>query len=358
MTSCSFCHAVSESKLGSCVCGKVSYCNKECQTKDWKNHKLSCPPYTVREVPGKGRGLFATRKITPGTIILEERPFFTLENVYQWVSEAVSGWLWKFRSIDEETKERILQLHDPADNLKNLDTKDAEKLIREQPMYSLDSEAGKMFRIVLGNAIFNCTNTEEAGLYSMMSLINNSCNPNAMWTWVRGDINLTQVRAVKVIEKDEEITAFYINDDFGSRETRQQKLLKMKAFRCWCSECSLVGEALKENDRMRAEIREKDEEIENLKIIEDPNHIRENQHNVKRAVKLSQEYMFLLQKLNLQPDIADGLLKTALPNAWLARKWGVTGPDPRSIKQEALEYCQKFGDLMMNEYNKISNKYP
>ena len=123
MTSCNFCHAVSESKLGSCVCGKVSYCNKECQTKDWKNHKLSCPPYTVREVPGKGRGLFATRKITPGMIILEEKPLFTIENTQE-VELSI------FHRIDEETKASILQLHDPADNLKNLDSKDAAQYLR------------------------------------------------------------------------------------------------------------------------------------------------------------------------------------------------------------------------------------
>ena len=132
----------------------------------------------------------------------------------------------------------------------------------------------------------------------------------------------------------------------------------MKAFRCLCSECSLVGEELKENDRMRAEMREKNEKMINLMIIEDPNHIRGIKHNLKRAVKLSQEYMFLLKKLNLQPEIADGLLKTALPVAWHARNMGLTGPDPRSIKQEALELCHKFGDLMMYEYNKVSKLFP
>jgi len=357
MTSCSFCHAVSESKLRSCVCGKVSYCNKECQVKDWKNHKSSCPPYTVREAPGKGRGLFATRKITPGKIILEEKPLFTIENtlLVEWNI---------FLKIDEDTKASILQLHDPADNLKNLDTEDAERLKRYQRMYSFDSEAGKMFRIFNDNAIVFCsesdvyTNTEAAGLYSMISLINHSCNPNVMSTWVKGDVKMKQVRALKVIEKDEEILACYLKERISSKKTRQQTLLKRHYFRCLCSECSLVGEELKENDRMRAEIREKNEKIMNWTLIKDPNRIREIHHNLRRAVKLSQDYMFLLKKLNLQPQIADGLLKTALPVAWLARNWGVTGPDPISIKHEALEYCQKFGDLMMYEYNKMSNECP
>ena len=41
--------------------------------------KTSSPPYRVREVPGKGRGVFATRQIDPGGVILEERPLIILD---------------------------------------------------------------------------------------------------------------------------------------------------------------------------------------------------------------------------------------------------------------------------------------
>ena len=63
---CAFCKIDSKEQLKSCVCKKVSYCSKDCQTKDWKSHKPACPPYVIRESPGKGRGLFATRKIKEG----------------------------------------------------------------------------------------------------------------------------------------------------------------------------------------------------------------------------------------------------------------------------------------------------
>ena len=77
MASCNFCKVDSEEQLKSCVCQKVFYCSKECQTKDWRAHKPSCPPFIVRESPGKGRGLFATRKIKEGQLILEEFPLLT-----------------------------------------------------------------------------------------------------------------------------------------------------------------------------------------------------------------------------------------------------------------------------------------
>ena len=55
------------------MCGKVSYCSKECQA-----HKPSCPRFILRESPSKGRGLFATRKIKEGQVILEEYPIITI----------------------------------------------------------------------------------------------------------------------------------------------------------------------------------------------------------------------------------------------------------------------------------------
>ena len=79
MNSCDFCKKNPEEPLKSCVCKKASYCSKECQVKDWKTHKPSCPPYVVRESPGKGRGLFASRKITEGEIISDEYPLITLK---------------------------------------------------------------------------------------------------------------------------------------------------------------------------------------------------------------------------------------------------------------------------------------
>ena len=80
MASCHFCKVEPEEQLKNCVCKKVSYCSKECQAKDWKSHKPSCPPFLIREAPGKGKGLFATRKIKEGEMILEEYPLLTVRD--------------------------------------------------------------------------------------------------------------------------------------------------------------------------------------------------------------------------------------------------------------------------------------
>ena len=106
MASCHFCKVVPEVQLKSCVCRKASYCSKECQAKDWKSHKPSCYPFTIKESPGKGRGLFATRRIEAGQIILEEYPLFTY-------NEGMSLHEFKTRyypNMNEDTKSKILKL--------------------------------------------------------------------------------------------------------------------------------------------------------------------------------------------------------------------------------------------------------
>ena len=134
-------------------------------------------------------------------------------------------------------------------------------------------------------------------------------------------------------------------------------MLRTHQFLCQCSQCSLEGEALQENERIRAEIREKREQIISL-MNTLPSSAHLHRRNVARSVKLSQELMEGVRQLNLQPQIADRLLQTALPVAWTARRLGLSAPDPEGIKQEALEFCQKFGDAMMNDYNKISKDCP
>ena len=98
MASCSYCKITPAEKLKSCVCRKAFYCGVECQKKDWKTNKPSCPPYVVGETPGKGRGLFATRKIK------EDYPLFTLLGGISFQEFQANH----YPSTDDETKAKIL----------------------------------------------------------------------------------------------------------------------------------------------------------------------------------------------------------------------------------------------------------
>ena len=126
MAACHYCKITPPEPLKSCVCGKALYCSKECQVKDWKVHKPSCPPFIIRESPGKGRGLFATRKIKEGLVIIEEFPLITVNRGMSFLEFQNSF----YHFLDEETKAKILQIHDPAESVKTLDSKTVEESTR------------------------------------------------------------------------------------------------------------------------------------------------------------------------------------------------------------------------------------
>ena len=351
MGACNFCKVDPKHPLKSCTCGKVSYCSKECQAKDWKAHKPSCPPFTVRESPGRGRGLFATRRIKEGQILLDEYPLLINKgSMSQREFENNS-----YPYIDAASKAKILNLHDPAENLRNLDPDTVEKLVRKNNLMliyreAFDDEVSKIFRIVAGNTERICgvkglysNNITDGGLFYTLSFINHACVPNAIDSWVMGDFTRHQVRAVRTIDKDEEILVSYrLENEFqyGSREYRRQKLLETKGFLCSCSECSLEGEELQENERMRQGIEEKRLEIERLL-----GHEGELQRKfLQKAMQLGQQRIKLVQKLELRL-----MFVVEMKNFWgfsiLAKDKGLTCVnDPDTYRQEALRYAKLFGD--------------
>ena len=66
--------------MKSCVCKKASYCSKECQSQEYKNHQPHCVGFTLTKVRLKGFGLVASRDIEPGTVILAEKPLMVIEH--------------------------------------------------------------------------------------------------------------------------------------------------------------------------------------------------------------------------------------------------------------------------------------
>ena len=422
MGSCQLCKK--DSKM-SCVCGNASYCGVECQKKDWKSHKPSCPPFVIRESPGKGRGLFATRKIKEGQVIIDEYPLLTLRAGGMSFSEFKTK---HFPRIDENTKAKILQLHDPSENFKTLDSNTVEELVRKDPGKMIYKEAksdeeSKIYRIIIGNSIQVCEmddfhSTIETGLYYNISLLNNSCVPNATWSWVMGEFQMKLVRAIMPIEKDEEILVNYrtglfnnislfhnfcapittwtwVNGDspiplvyggdyqknlhrthlksiekneeslanyrnnekfvFGSREFRQQELLETRGFLCQCSECSLLeGWGLEDNDGARLEIREKNVEIRRLLTREGSGPVPRKK--MRKAMKLANERVNLVKELNLRAEFVTEMAEFYLA-ATNAREMGIPTKveDPDIFKQEAIKYAKMFGHCYVLMLSKYYN---
>ena len=343
---CDFCKINPKEQPKSCVCRKVYYCSKACQIKDWKAHKASCPPFTIKESPGKGRGLFAIRKIKDGQIILEEYPLLTF-TVRDFHTSTY------FPNMDEETKAKILQINDPAEDYKTLDSQTVEELISKNPNNAIfkevkSDEKSKIIRIMTGNTVQICAveglyDTEKHGIYHNISWINHSCVPNATLSWVNGDFERKQVRAYRTIKKGEEILVSYDNTEqfiYGSRQFRRQCLLERCGFLCVCSECSLEGWEFNENERMRAEFWNKIAETTKLLTCEEGIQKR----SFKKVMRLVEDVKMLVVELNIYAGFVEQM-RIFYQTATVARMEGIPCKhEPEIYKQEALKLAMKFGD--------------
>ena len=101
------------------------------------------------------------------------------------------------------------------------------------------------------------------------------------------DFKRHQVRALKTIEKGEEILENYWDTEkftYGSREFRREQLMEF-GFLCECSECSLEGEALQDNERMRAKVRENEPKLEQLLVLGCEGSDSDIRESLKKAMK-------------------------------------------------------------------------
>ena len=184
--------------------------------------------YTVQEVPGKGKGLVATGKISRGTRILSEEPIIR-------VPEAM---------LDSQTL--------PAFICKQVDalTADQREILLSMHNIYADDPASRYLGIIQTNAL--PLGNDEGGILLDACRINHACDNNAQKSW-NDNIKRHTVHALRDIEKGEEITIYYLGV-LNSREARQEALRRKFAFTCSCRLCSLPPDQSQESDKRLEEI--------------------------------------------------------------------------------------------------------
>ena len=214
--------------------------------------------FKLVEIPGKGKGLVATSRLPAGTILIEESPLITTNEINP-VREVAS----EFRRLNDEQKNQVLSLHDPGPASQH-------GRILQFGFTDVNELEKKVARIFLLNCLGLCHGEaylgNRRGLYDVVSRINHSCAPNAVWTWVKGDKSrvVKQVRIVREIKEGEEILVRYWGmDRFASRDERQARLREWN-FTCICEVCELNGDELSQNEKTRKKIRDMKETMQVL----------------------------------------------------------------------------------------------
>ncbi|SPO04399.1 uncharacterized protein DNG_07084 [Cephalotrichum gorgonifer] len=173
-------------------------------------------PYVIREVPGKGKGLIATRKITRGTRILAEEPIIKAPRS----KAAIIG--RGFTDFDLT-------------------------LVGKQ-VKALDKEKRRAF-LALHNAW-----DHNVGIFVIASRINHDCEANSYGSWNELSRRYT-VHAVRDIEGGEEITINYLEYALFARDIRRQVLQVWFAFDCHCRLCTLPSAENRKYESTLEEVR-------------------------------------------------------------------------------------------------------
>lgn len=224
-------------------CHAVRYCGPQCQKADWTRHRAKCVPVLVKELEDRGRGLVAAKNISVGDLILADKAVIK-----------VSG--------DADTWEAGAEIHKQVSKLSEYQRSEFFKLTKMEQLLDIcetfivaagddpdkvsKADAVRKYKNVTAIFYNNDISSEDDSkcLYLTLALLNHSCSPNSCWSQSVKDPSMMELRAIRDITQDEEITVSYIcvEGRYSDTETRQGMLMKGWGFQCRCFLCESRSE--------------------------------------------------------------------------------------------------------------------
>lgn len=166
--------------------------------------------WKLEPIPGKGKGLVATRDISPGTLILSDPPLITTDVITS-VETTEKDLAQSLKALPKDSQRAYLSLHNnyPGKN--------------------------PLSNIVRSNGYPLGPGSNVGGVFANVSRINHSCRPNAKHTW-NASLKQQTVYAIRPIAAGHELTLSYLQG--GTYDQRQQELQSFFGFTCTCDLCS------------------------------------------------------------------------------------------------------------------------
>ncbi|THU86385.1 SET domain-containing protein, partial [Dendrothele bispora CBS 962.96] len=201
--------------------------------------------YKIIETPGKGMGMFATRDIEYGELILTERPLLVFPASPRHMSSLAYP---KHFTIDQIQQAQLNQLEKLMETLVDQMPKENQEAYKKLANCHQEDGSGPLLGIARTNGFpigdyyepkipgFPEAATRYSATFKDISRINHSCRPNACRDWDSPTFSF-HLRASKPIKKGQEITLSYISDAVDPTSERQRQLASY-GFTCTCEACS------------------------------------------------------------------------------------------------------------------------
>lgn len=173
----------------------------------------------VRNIEGKGKGVFAMNHIPANTCVLAERPLLKLANEVDDETEPTQV-IEAFQKLTTPNQEAYLQLYGFA-----------AEIYQTHPEWKALSCKGR--EVV---AIWGANNWNDM-VFQIGCRINHACIPNLETSW--NERTQRQMwTTLREIEAGEELTGTYIYDiEIHSTSYRREELSKYWGFLCTCTAC-------------------------------------------------------------------------------------------------------------------------
>ncbi|GAB1312708.1 SET domain-containing protein 5 [Madurella fahalii] len=231
------------------------------------------PPYEVQDIPGKGKGLVATRKILRGQAFMVDYAALVADTQFPSRVKRDQG-----RQLLTEAVQRL----PAAELILNLarSSSDPDNVPAAEDVMKTNS-----FSVDIGGKAY-------MALFPHIARINHACKPSALTRFNSTTLSNT-VTAFHDILPGEEITISY--SPFGlTSQARQQTLLQKWGFQCTCPLCSSSPSVLAASDARRKKIATLGDEV--LKMLD-------RGDSPKRAAEMYEEVVDAVREEGLVPHL-------------------------------------------------------
>ncbi|KAH8103018.1 SET domain-containing protein [Cristinia sonorae] len=256
----------------------------------------------VQDVPPRGKGLVATRKIKRGELLLADKPLLILSPL-----SSNSTLLVALSRCSREQQQHFFSL---PNSFKG-------RLLPAQGIFE-------------SNALLlpgSNSQHENAGVFLLASRFNSSCAPNVSKCW-NPALRIMLFRTLRDVQEGEELCFNYC-DVLGTREQRREDIMEERNFLCRCTVCELDDEQSKVSDERRKTISRLFDEV--AACGREPTL---GMRKIKKALRLLQEEHLVHYEASFYYDAFQFCIMVSdfmNAKAWIRRAWEVScctsGPD-------------------------------